>query len=73
MNETQEYMAKLGELCTELNRARDKEMAAQGKVLAAQSKLTDAMVARHNAEQAYHQHLCNRPGREPGRPTHLIC
>lgn len=31
LNETQSYMAKLGELCSELNRARDAEMSAAKK------------------------------------------
>lgn len=66
LNETQSYMAKLGELCSELNRARDAEMSAAKKTYESQKNHTDAMVKRHNAEVAYREHLFNQPGREPG-------
>lgn len=66
MNETQEYMAILGDLVRELNRARDIELQRYKDKIRAETEYTDAMVKRHNAQIAYNEHLCKRPGREPG-------
>ena len=65
MNETQAYMAKLGELVRELNRCSNAEKAAYRAEYEARRRTIDAMVARYNADMAYREHLHNRPCKEP--------
>ena len=66
MNETQEYMAKLGDLFRALCKARDREDAALKAKLKAEHAYTDAMVMRHNAQTAYNEHVLKLPVRKPG-------